>query len=248
MNNAKFEVPLDKLCWHCDPSVFDFEDTGDLVPLSEFVGQDRAIKAIEFGLSMKHEGYNIYVAGLTGTGKTTAVKKHIDKLLTEKEATHQLEPVKDWCYVYNFIDSDRPRVLAMPAGKGKVFKEQVSLLLQQLKKDLVAAFSSEEYKAERKKALEEGQELQRKLLEELTEEAKQQDFMLQVTTKGPVLIPVVNGKPISSEEYLALDEQTRHTIDEKQAELLKTLQVAFEQAGDMERQTLEKIKKQLQKP
>jgi lon-related putative ATP-dependent protease len=242
MNNTKFEVPQEKLCWHCDPAVFEFEDTGDLIPLREFVGQDRAIKAIEFGLSMKHEGYNIYVAGLTGTGKTTAVKKHIDKLLAEKEATHQLEHAKDWCYVYNFSDSDRPQILAMSPGKGKVLKDQVFQLLQQLKKDLIAAFSGEEYKAERKKTLEEGQESQRKIVEQLTEEAKQQGFMLQITTKGPVLIPVVDGKPISPEEYLALDEQAQHTIDEKQAALLKKLQVAFEQAAELERQTLEKIK------
>jgi Cdc6-like AAA superfamily ATPase len=146
MNKTKFEVPPDKLCWHCDPAVFDFEDTGELVPLREFVGQDRAIKAIEFGLSMKHEGYNIYVAGLTGTGKTTAVQKHIDKLLADKKAAKEIEPAKDWCYVYNFNDSDRPQILAMPPGKGKTFKEQVILLLQQLKQDLIAAFSSEEYK------------------------------------------------------------------------------------------------------
>jgi lon-related putative ATP-dependent protease len=242
MSIAKFEVPVKKLRWHCDPAIFHFEGTDELVPLREFVGQDRAINAIDFGLSMRHDGYNIYVAGLTGTGKTTAVKTHIDKLLVEKETAHQLEPVQDWCYLYNFTDPDRPQILATPPGKGKVLKEQLLSLLQQLKKDLITAFASEEYKAERKKTLEEGQDQQRKILDGLTEEARQQGFLLQITSKGPVLIPIVNGKPISPDDYLSLDKQAQSEIEAKQAQLLKNLQSVLEQAGDLERQTLEKLK------
>jgi Cdc6-like AAA superfamily ATPase len=80
----KYEVSADKLRWQCDPGMFNFDCTKDLAPLREFVGQDRAIRAIEFGLSMEQDGYNIYVAGLTGTGKTSAVKRQIDKLLEEE--------------------------------------------------------------------------------------------------------------------------------------------------------------------
>ena len=112
MDISKYEVPVDKLCWHCDPTVFDFECTKDLAPLREFIGQDRAIRAIEFGLSMDRDGYNIYVAGLTGTGKTSAVKAYIKKLVEEKERVKDsAQMVKDWCYIYNFTDPDRPEIL-----------------------------------------------------------------------------------------------------------------------------------------
>jgi len=69
----KYELSVDQLRWQCDSSIFDFDCTKDLTPLREFIGQDRAIRAIDFGLSMNHDGYNIYVAGITGTGKTSAV-------------------------------------------------------------------------------------------------------------------------------------------------------------------------------
>ena len=85
MDIKKYEVPADKLHWHCDPGIFDFDCTKELAPLGEFIGQDRAMRAIEFGLSVALDGYNIYVAGLTGTGKTSAVKSHIKKLVGRKK-------------------------------------------------------------------------------------------------------------------------------------------------------------------
>ena len=85
MDIKKYEVPVSKLRWECDPNIFEFNHTKNLAPLREFVGQDRAIRAIEFGLSMDREGYNIYVAGLTGTGKTTMVKTYIQRLVERKK-------------------------------------------------------------------------------------------------------------------------------------------------------------------
>ena len=155
MNISKYEVPVKKLRWQCDPAIFDFDCTQDIEPLREFIGQDRAIRALEFGLSIDHDGYNIYVAGLTGTGKTSAVKTHITKLLKEEkdlEGDHQPD---DWCYLYNFNDDDHPRSLRLPKGKAKVFREQINTLLQRLKEGLSKAFSSDDYKSERKKVIEE---------------------------------------------------------------------------------------------
>jgi Cdc6-like AAA superfamily ATPase len=99
MDIAKYEVATDELRWQCDPAVFDFDCTKDLAPLAEFIGQDRAIRAIEFGLSMNRDGYNIYVAGLTGTGKTSAVKTYIKKLIEKRQAAEQVYRLEDWCYL-----------------------------------------------------------------------------------------------------------------------------------------------------
>lgn len=82
----KYEVPVEKLRWKCDPGIFKFECTKDLAPLKEFIGQERATRAVQFGLSMENAGYNIYVAGLTGMGKTSMVKAYIEKLIEDKEA------------------------------------------------------------------------------------------------------------------------------------------------------------------
>jgi len=240
MDIKKYEVPINKLRWECDPNIFEFNHTKSLAPLREFVGQDRAIRAIEFGLAMDREGYNIYVAGLTGTGKTTVVKTYIQRLVERKkvEGKRQLE---DWCYLYNFADPDRPQIVSLPQGKGKPFRNQVSNLLQKLKEELAKAFSSEEYTAERKKAVEESQARQQKLLEETAEEAQQQGFQLQMTSVGPALFPVVDGKPVSQADYLTLDRAVREEIEKKRNDLLKKVRANFEKIREIEGQTVEKL-------
>jgi lon-related putative ATP-dependent protease len=237
----KYEVPADKLEWHCDPAMFAFDCTKDLAPLREFVGQDRAIRAIEFGLSMDRDGYNIYVAGLTGTGKTSAVKSQIDKLLEEKQASQQVQPPDDWLYIYNFSNIERPQVLNLPQGKGKVFKEQIDSLLLRIKEELAKAFSSEEYKTEKEKAVDAGQAEQKKLFEEIGDEAQKEGFRFQMTPVGPALIPLVDGKPLSQDEYAQLEQTVRREIEKKQSELLEKLQDTYEKARQLERETAEKL-------
>ncbi|MDP2917173.1 MAG: ATP-binding protein, partial [Dehalococcoidia bacterium] len=240
MKLARYEVPADKCTQHCDPKLFDFECTRDLAPLREFIGQERAIRGIRFGLSMKNRGYNIYVAGLSGTGKTSMVKTYINKLIEKRQLENPVYP-DDWCYLHNFADSDRPQILSLPQGKGKVFRDQISNFLQQLKDELAKAFSSEEYKAHRKSIVGEGQAGQQKLFAEIGEEARRQGFVLQVTPVGPALIPVMGGKPMTEDEYMNLGESARKDLEAKRNVLLKKLQTTFEQAHELERQTTEKL-------
>jgi predicted ATP-dependent protease len=242
MDISKYEVPADKLRWQCDPAVFDFECTKDLAPLREFVGQDRAIRAIEFGLSMNHDGYNIYVAGLTGTGKTSAVKTYINRLLEEKQVREEIHFPEDWCYLYNFADPDRPQIINLPQGKGKVLRDRVNNLLQRLKEELAKAFSSEEYQAQRKSTVEQSQAEQQKLFEELAVETKRRGFLFQMTQMGPALIPLAAGKPISQEDYMALEESVRKKLEATRTELLKKLEATFEKVRDIERQMAEKLR------
>ena len=241
MGIEKYEVAADKLRWQCDSAMFDFECTKDLAPLREFVGQDRAIRAIEFGLSMEQDGYNIYVAGLTGTGKTSAVKRQIDKLLEERQASQLVQPPEDWFYLHNFSAPERPQILSLPQGRGKVFKEQINNLLQKIKEELAKTFSSEEYKTERKNILETSQAEQKKLFEDVSEEAQRDGFRFQVTSMGPALIPLVDGKPLSQDEYAALDVSVREQLEKRQAELLEKLQATYERAKELERETTEKL-------
>jgi len=238
MELTKYEVPADKLRWQCDPAIFDFECTRDLAPLREFIGQDRAIRAIEFGLSMDHDGYNIYVAGLTGTGKTSVVKAYIKKLV---EKMGPARPPDDWCYLYNFTDPDQPQIINLPNGKAQIFRDQIGKLLQMLKDELVKAFSSEEYKAKRKSMVEESQAGQRKLFEEMGEEAQRQGFLFQLTQMGPALTPLLEGKPLTPNEYMALPETVRKELEEKRNDLLRKLQATFEKAQEIEREAAQKL-------
>ena len=104
MDLSRFAVPAEKLRWQCDAGQFQFECTKDLPVLDEFVGQDRAIRAIEFGLNMHNAGYNLFVAGLSGTGKTSLVKEYIHRLIA-KLAGEGVAVI--------MISSEMPEVLGM---------------------------------------------------------------------------------------------------------------------------------------
>jgi len=243
MRTKKYEVPVDKLRWKCDPKVFDFECTKDLAPLQEFVGQERATRAVEFGINMANTGYNIYVAGLTGTGKTSMVKAYIERIIKDQEARGETFQLDDWCYLYNFKEPDSPQIVSLPQGKGKVFREEMTALLDKIRQRLGQAFSSKEYKGQRQKIGEEVQAEQQKLFEEISGEARRQGFIFQMTPSGPALIPMKEDRPMQEQEYVALDEETRKQLESKQAELLKKLKSNFETATSIQTKATERLKK-----
>jgi len=242
MDIKKYEVLADKLRWSCDPGLLKFACTEDLAPLEEFIGQDRAINAVKFGLEMNRAGYNIYVAGLTGTGKTSVVKAHIQRLIKEREEREGPYNPDDWCYVYNFADPDRPPIVKLPRGKGRVFANQVATLLHRLQEELGKVFSSEEYGAERKGIIEEGQSEQRHIFEQLENKAQSQGFLFQISPVGPVLIPMAEGKPLSQTEYLSLKEGVRKALDERRTQLMKLMETSFEKVRELEKNTLERLR------
>ena len=114
-------LPRD-LRWRCTPAHLGIADMEEARPSREIIGQDRALKAIHVGLEMKHYGYNIFVTGQSGTGRTTT----IERMLREFEG--RKIPLTDKVYVHNFHDPDAPLMLAFPAGKGIAFKRDMASL------------------------------------------------------------------------------------------------------------------------
>ncbi len=243
METKKYEVPFDKLRWECDPKIFKFKCTKDLAPLREFVGQQRATRAVEFGINMANAGYNIYVAGLTGTGKTSMVKTYIERVIKDQEARGETSQLDDWCYLYNFKEPDSPQIINLPQGKGKAFRSAMTSLLNKIREGLGEAFSSEEYKGQRQRLVEKVQAEQQKILEEISGEARRQGFIFQMTPAGPALIPMKEDRPMQEQEYLALDEGTRKQLGSRQAKLLKKLKPNFETASSVQTKAVERLKK-----
>jgi Cdc6-like AAA superfamily ATPase len=132
----EFEVPADQLRWRCLPASLGVRTIDEVKPLKEIIGQDRALRALRMGLEMTHSGYNIFVTGHPGTGRTTTIKR----LLHEFEG--RAIPLTDKCYVHNFRDSDAPMVITLPAGKGAEFKRDVGNFLSELLKSVPAVFES----------------------------------------------------------------------------------------------------------
>jgi predicted ATP-dependent protease len=232
-NNKK--LPPESLRWTCDPSVFPFESTAEMPPLTGIIEQERAIRAIHFGLDIASPGYNIYVSGLTGTGKTTAIKTFLEDIAAKKPCP------EDWCYVYNFRDPNSPTILNLPAGHAKILKAEMDELVGYLKTEIPKAFESKEYEESVGSLVRENQVLQQRLLSELAEKAKSQGFDIEFTKVGISLLPIIEGKPISSDQYEALDQEAKKQIELRRSGLDQDIQAFLRQVREANKKSRDKI-------
>jgi hypothetical protein len=160
---TEFEVPPGKLAWRCDLSFLPFTCTADMTPLEDFIGQERAMRAIQFGLGVDKPGFNIFVTGLTGTGKTSIIKAFLKKITAERIPADADSPFpEDWCYVYNFNDPDRPQVLKIHRGWGKRLKADMEKLIENLQREAKKMFESDEFARQRQTMVEELQKNSRR--------------------------------------------------------------------------------------
>jgi lon-related putative ATP-dependent protease len=193
----------------CDPDIFSFKTTDDLPDFKETIGQERALHALDFGLSLESTGFNIFILGEHGTGKMTTVRS----FLYQKAMS---EPVPgDWCYVYNFKDPDVPLTISLDPGKASVFQKDMDEVIKILKVEIPKVFESKEYEKQKNKIIEEAQRKQKELFTSLEEEAQEKGFSVRKTVSGLIIVPVKKtGEPLTEEEYEALDDKTRKKIDE----------------------------------
>ncbi len=130
------EVPLDKLRWRLDPATLPFENTDDLEPLDEIVGQKRAVEAFKFGMGIDSQGYNVFVTGMAGTGRMSTVRKMLEEI-SKKEGVPD-----DLCYINNFKNPEAPILLRLKGGNGAAFKKDFHDFVELLKKLIPLVFES----------------------------------------------------------------------------------------------------------
>ncbi|MDR3627887.1 MAG: AAA family ATPase [Ignavibacteriaceae bacterium] len=188
------ELKPEDLRWRCSPDIFSFDSTTDLEPIEGILGQERALKALKIGVDLRSPGYNIFIAGLSGTGKATTVKKMLETINTE------CPPLHDYAFVNNFKDSDRPTLLTFPIGRAKVFKQDLSSTIDILKKRIPQTLESELFIDRRKKIISLYNEREQELMNSFEEKLKQENFSLgQIKvdeTARPDVFPIVDNKPV----------------------------------------------------
>jgi len=239
---SKFEVPVEKLSWQCDLSFLPFTCTADMTPLEDFIGQERAMRAIQFGLGVDKPGFNIFVTGLTGTGKTSIIKSFLKKITAERVAPEGEAPFpEDWCYVYNFSDADRPQVLKIRRGWGKRLKLDMEQLIQNLQREAKKMFESEEFAKQRQTMVEEIQKKQQQMMEALMAEAEKNGFTLRMTPSGIVLLPTKDGKPMQESEYLALSAADKKQLEERRGEIERKVEATLREGKKLEREISERL-------
>jgi predicted ATP-dependent protease len=191
------EVPLAKLRWRCDPESLGFRTTDELAPLAGIIGQERAQKALTLGVEIAKAGYNIYVSGMTGTGKLTAVQQLL--AMWHGNGT----PPPDLCYVFHFKSPERPRLLTLPAGQGKALKKAMEGLLADLKQEIPRVLASESCQQRKKALLQQAKRREQRLMKQFEARLAPQFGLLWPDANlslAPELAPVVDGKLISLAE------------------------------------------------
>lgn len=214
------------------------KSTKELAPIDEIVGQERAQKAVEFAMSIKEKGYNIYAIGQNGLGKRTMILRYLNR------HQHDAKALYDWCYVANFEDIRTPKVLALPCGIGSQLKQDIEKLMSKLVNAIPLAFDNELYYSRADKLKNQLAQKQEAELAVITKEAKTKGISLTITTQGDYQFVAMNGEEMHTEE--SFEELTKKeqeyfgsTIDELEIKLRDMVR----QLTEWEEAYSEKIKK-----
>jgi hypothetical protein len=230
------EVPVGELRAHVNPQSLSFESTASLEPPVEpLLGQERAIDAIKFGMGIKENNYHIFIAGPSKAGLTYAARTYL-----EEQAKKEPTP-PDWCYVYNFKEPDKPKCLKISAGQGKELKKDMQEFIGALQTKVPEVFDSDDYRA-RDEELQQGFERYRqKTIDGLSDLAKKEGFMLQVSQVGMVLIPCSKqGQPLTQEELAQLDKEEKEKLKGKSEELQDKMRGTVKKLRDAESELKQK--------
>ncbi|MEH6634015.1 MAG: ATP-binding protein [Halioglobus sp.] len=197
-------LPVASLYRHCDPGELAFASTEELQPLGEHLGQDRAVDALEFGLKIPYDGYNIFLLGSTGVGK----RELLAKLLDTKTATPQGE-ISDWCYVNNFDAPDKPKALRLPKGIARQLRDDMVHMVEELLGVMPATFQSDEYQARVQELAEKYQTREQEAFGALAEKATKQQIAMIQTPSGYTLAPMKDGEVAKPQEFETRPEEEK---------------------------------------
>lgn len=219
----------------CNPNVFKFEDTSELEGIDSGIGQDRGIKALEFGVNVDVKGYNIYLEGPSGVGKTMYAKNYLDKISKKKKVP------SDWCYIYNFENPNEPIAVSLTAGQGKEFEETMNLFVKDIRKDIKNTFNNDDFEKEKTLIKHEFEEKRSSLLDKLNEESEKHGFQVKSAQNGIYMMPIIDGKTIEEEEFEKLDENIKKQFEEKSVIVQEQVMEVIGKIKEIERASDKKI-------
>jgi lon-related putative ATP-dependent protease len=239
------EVPIEKLRWRCDPKALPFETTQTIQACEEVIGQERAQEAIRLGLNIHSVGYNIFVTGLTGTGRFTTIKCILEELNIQGKIPN------DFCYVNNFKNPDMPHMLSLPPGQGNAFKKEMETLIETLKKKIPLMFENETYLNKKKEVVEKFRNKQAEMFREFEKKVNKEGFALVQVQMGPYsrpgIFPLVEGNPVNIEQLESMVEENKFSkeelekLKEKQVQLINELEDIFKETRKAEKEIKEEL-------
>jgi lon-related putative ATP-dependent protease len=224
------------LCRRCDPAQFDFRTTEELEDLEGVLGQVRAVGAIEFGVGIRREGYNLFAMGPEGVGRHTIIRRHLE------QQAKPAEPPSDWCYVYNFETAHKPRALRLPSGQAGAFRDKMARLVEDLRAAIAAAFESDEYRSRRQEIDSELGERQERVIGEVGAHANSQGIALLRTPAGFGFAPMRSGKVMDPEDFAKLPDEEQKRLEALVSSLQEELARVIHQVPKWRREALRKVR------
>ena len=235
------ELPLSKLRRVADISALGFKTTKSVQKLDGLIGQERAVRAVNFALSVKSKGYNIFMVGEPGSGRTSYAMEEL------KRAAANLPAPDDWVYVFNFDDAGVPLAVNMPAGQSKELSKDADNVVEDLKASLAKAFDNNEYEDSKAQLVKSFQEVVNNLMEELKEWAEEKKFAIKRTPQGFVNLPMIMALPVKEETGEPNTEEESSEASEKEQELVlrEMQQDEFEALSEAEQDALQKVSEEI---
>ena len=231
----KNELSYRQLKMVCNQNMFHFETTEELEPIKDGIGQERGIKALEFGINVDVKGYNIYMEGPSGVGKTMYAKNYLDAISAKKKVPN------DWCYIYNFQNPNEPIAVSLPAGQGREFKESMDGFIQEVKKDIKKTFNAEDFEKEKALIKKEFEEKREWVMTKLNEESQKHGFQVKSAQNGIYMMPVIDGKVIPEEEFEKLEETIKQEYESKSLIVQEQIMNAISTIKQIERQSDKRV-------
>ena len=219
----------------CDPNIFNFETTEELDSTGLVYGQERGINALQFGLNINTKGYNLYIEGPAGVGKTMYTKQYVSEIASKQKTPD------DWCYLYNFDNPNEPIAVSLHAGEGKVFVQTMETFIEDIKKYLKRTFNNEDFEKEKKLIKQKYEEKRERLLDNLNKETLKNDFQVKAAPNGIYMLPVFEGKAIDEEEFEKLDENIKKSFEEKSNIVQEQIMQVIGQLKIIEKESEQKI-------
>ncbi|MCI8519613.1 MAG: AAA family ATPase [Clostridia bacterium] len=231
----KNELSYKDLKNYCSTAKFNFETTAELEPTDKGIGQERGIVALEFGLNVDVNGYNLYVEGPSGVGKTMYTKNYLDKISKKKKAPC------DWCYLYNFDNPNEPIALSLPAGQGAEFQETMESFIKDVKADINKTFNNEDFEKEKALIKQEYEQKRSILLEKLNKESMKYGFEVKTAQNGIYMMPIYEGKTLEEEEFNKLDDSIKQQFEEKSSIVQEQIMSTISEIKLIEKESEKKI-------
>ncbi len=228
------KLSANKLYLYCED--LGFNDTSELNELSEILGHNRAIEALEFGLGIKKKGYNLFVFGSPGLGKHSVVSNFIKKISIKKSIP------QDWCYVQNFSKPTHPLAIALPPGRGKKFEKDMDHFIDEVKSYLPAIFESENYNETKKAMVKDLKNKQKEEFNKIQKEAEENHTTVVKTSLGFAVSPISGNHVLTQDEFDLLPEAEKDRLDKKLKKMEKKLKIFLDDVPKWEKELVEKIR------